>query len=111
VWWVTRAKDNMKWRTIKNLTKGHPNILKDQIVALQGRHKGMQVRRFEAWVEVDGEWRLMVFMTNNIEWSPQLVCDLYCRRWDIEVFFKQVKQSLRLSQRQGGALAGLCGAS
>lgn len=95
--WVTRAKDNMKWRAIKNLTKGHPNILKDQIVALQGKHKGMRVRRVEAWVEVDGEWRVMVFMTNNLEWSPRSVCDLYRRRWDIEVFFKQVKQSLRLS--------------
>lgn len=97
VWWVTRAKDNMKWRAVKNLTKGHPDILKDQIVTLQGKHKGMRVRRVEAWVEVDGERRVMVFMTNNLQWSPRSVCDLYRRRWDIEVFFKQVKQSLRLS--------------
>lgn len=101
VWWVTRAKDNMKWRAIKNLTKGHSNIIKDQIVALQGKHKGMQVRRVEAWVEVEGEWRVMVFMTNNLAWSPQSVCDLYRRRWDIEVFFKQVKQSLKLSSFLG----------
>jgi hypothetical protein len=101
VWWVTRAKDNMKWRAIKNLTRGHPDILKDQIVALQGKHKGMQVRRVEAWVEVDGEWRVMVFITNNLEWSPRSVCDLYRRRWDIEVFFKQVKQSLKLSSFLG----------
>lgn len=101
VWWVTRAKENLKWRAVRNLTKGHANILRDQIVSLEGRHKGMQVRRVEAWVEVDGEWRVMVFMTNNFEWSPQSVCDLYRRRWDIEVFFKQVKQSLRLSNFLG----------
>ena len=40
VWWVTRAKDNMKWHPVKNLTKGHENIIKDQIVVLQGKHKG-----------------------------------------------------------------------
>lgn len=98
VQWVTRAKDNMKWRAVKTLTKGKQNILKDQIVALTGaKHKGMQMRRVEARVEVDGEWRVMVFITNNLEWSPQSVCDLYRRRWDIEVFFKQVKQSLRLT--------------
>lgn len=97
VWWVTRAKDNMKYRAVKNLTKGHEHIVKDQVVVLQGKHKGLRVRRVEAWVEVDGEWRVMAFLTNNLAWSPRSVCDLYRRRWDIEVFFKQVKQSLKLS--------------
>lgn len=101
VWWVTRAKDNMKYRAIKNLTKGHQDIIKDQIVVLQGKHKGLRVRRVEAWVEVDGEWRVMVFITNNLSWSPRSVCDLYRRRWDIEVFFKQVKQSLKLTSFLG----------
>lgn len=81
---------------VKNHTKGHENIIKDQIIELKGKHKGMRLRRVEAWVEVDGKWRVMVFITNNLAWSPRSVCDLYRRRWDIEVFFKQVKQSLKL---------------
>ncbi len=101
VWWVTRAKDNMKFRVVGNHTRGHENIIKDQIVALQGKHKGMRLRRVEAWVEVDGKWRTMVFITNNTAWSPRSVCDLYRRRWDIEVFFKQVKQSLKLGSFLG----------
>jgi hypothetical protein len=101
VWWVTRAKDNMKFRVVKHHTKGHENIIKDQIIALQGRHKGMKLRRVEAWIEVDGAWRVMVFITNNTDWSPRSVCDLYRRRWDIEVFFKQVKQSLKLGSFLG----------
>lgn len=40
VWWVTRAKDNMRYRARKNLPTAKNGILKDQIVALQGR-KGM----------------------------------------------------------------------
>lgn len=101
VWWVTRAKDNMVFRVIKNHTKGHENIIKDQIIELKGRHKGMRLRRVEARVEVDGKWRTMVFITNNLAWSPRSVCDLYRRRWDIEVFFKQVKQSLKLGSFLG----------
>ena len=101
VWWVTRAKDNFKYHVVKNLTKGHDGIVKDQIVSLKGRHKGMQVRRVDAWVEVDGELKRIVFITNNMEWSPRSVCDLYRRRWDIEVFFKQVKQSLKLGSFLG----------
>ena len=101
VLWVTRAKDNMLFRDRRNLTSGKPNIIKDQLVVLTGKHKGVEVRRIEAWVEIDDEWRRMVFITNNMEWSPQTVCDLYRRRWDIEVFFKQVKQTLKLSNFLG----------
>ena len=101
VQWVTRAKDNMRFRVRKNLTKGKPNIIKDQLVVLTGKHKGVEVRRVEAWVEIDDELRRMVFITNNLEWSPRTVCDLYGRRWDIEVFFKQVKQTLKLSNFLG----------
>lgn len=101
IWWVTRAKDNMVFRVIRNHSKGHENIIKDQIIELKGRQKGMQLRRIEARVEVDGKWRIMVFITNNFAWSPRSVCDLYRRRWDIEVFFKQVKQSLKLGSFLG----------
>jgi IS4 transposase len=43
----------------------------------------------------------MVFLTNNLSWSPRSVCDLYRRRWDIEVFFKQVKQSIKIGSFLG----------
>jgi hypothetical protein len=48
VWWVTRAKDNMKYRAVKNHPTNDENILKDQTIALQGRHQGMNLRRVEA---------------------------------------------------------------
>ena len=47
----------MKFRVVKNHTKGHENIIKDQVIALQGKHKGMMLRRVESWVEVDVDWR------------------------------------------------------
>ena len=103
VQWVTRAKDNFKYRAVRNLPvpKGG-RILKDQIIVLAGakwkqKLKGWTLRRVEAIVEVDGKDKVMVFITNNTEWSAGSVCDLYRARWEIEVFFKQVKQTLRLS--------------
>jgi hypothetical protein len=101
--WVTRAKSNFQYRTKKNLpvTKGGHIIIKDQMVTLTGSKatmlRGWTVRRVEAWVEVDKEWRIMVFITNNTSWSAATVCELYRARWEIEVFFKQVKQTLKLS--------------
>jgi hypothetical protein len=43
----------------------------------------------------------MVIITNSLSWSAHSVCDLYRRRWDIEMFFKQVKQTLKLSNFLG----------
>lgn len=106
VQWVTRAKDNFCYRAKQNLpvSKGS-RIVKDQLVRLTGSKwqalEGWTVRRVEAWVEVDGQERLMVFITNNTDWSPRSVCDLYRARWDIEVFFKQVKQTLKLGDFLG----------
>lgn len=104
VWWVTRAKDNMQYRCVHVLRKNEGDIVRDEIVRLTGVHAGLELRRVEAWVEVDGERRVMVFLTNNRAWSPRTVCDLYRRRWDIEAFFKQVKQTLRLSTFLGHSL-------
>jgi hypothetical protein len=98
---VTRSKDNIVFRVLKNQIKGHENIIKDQIIELKGFNQGLQLCRVEARVEVDGEWRVMVFITNKLSWSPRSVCDLYRRRWDIEVFFKQVKQSLKIGSFLG----------
>ena len=43
----------------------------------------------------------MVFLTNNLDWSPRSVADLYRCRWEIEVFFKQLKQDLQLADFLG----------
>ena len=43
----------------------------------------------------------MTFLTNNLEWSAQSIADLYRCRWQIEVFFKQIKQTLQLADFLG----------
>ena len=60
----------------KTLTKGVKGTLKDQLVVLKNaKHEGVLLRRVEVLVEIDGEERLMVVTTNNLSWSPRLVCD------------------------------------
>ena len=43
----------------------------------------------------------MTFLTNNLEWSAGTIVDLYRCRWQIEAFFKQIKQTLQLSDFLG----------
>ena len=47
-------------------------------------------------MEIDGRERQMTFITNNLEWSPWTVAELYKSRWLIELFFKELKQTLQL---------------
>ena len=43
----------------------------------------------------------MVFLTNNLDWSAQTIADLYRCRWSIEIFFKELKQTLQLADFLG----------
>ena len=106
VFWVTRAKDNLQCRVVTKLQDGPDgNILRDDLVALtttDSQHDyPVPLRRVVAWVEVDGELREMVFLTNNLTWSAQTIADLYRCRWSIEVFFKELKQTLQLADFLG----------
>jgi len=56
------------------------------------------MRRVRTLLEVDGVEREMEFLSNNMDWSPRSVSDLYRSRWSIEVFFKQ---TLRLAHFLG----------
>lgn len=105
VFWVTREKGNMVWDLVEERPvpeKG--GILKDQVIAWK---QGLPVRRIVALVEVDGKEREMTFLTNNLHWSAATVADLYKCRWEIEVFFKQLKQTFQVADflgRSAGAV-------
>lgn len=99
--WVTRAKDNLRARCVKRRIK-HPQgrVLRDEEIVLSTastrKHYPQPLRRIRAIVERDGQDVEMIFLTNNFDWAPQTVADLYKHRWGIEAFFKQIKQTLQL---------------
>ena len=104
VFWVSRAKDNMSYAVVKrNKHKG--DMKRDVIIRLKG-YKARNdypetMRMITARVEVDGKMVVLTFLTNNMEWSAVSICDLYKGRWGIEVFFKQIKQTLQLGDFLG----------
>lgn len=106
VFWVTRAKDNMAYRVKKrNIKKRQGNILRDDVITLTGvktrGHYPEVLRLVRAIVEVDGKQREMTFITNNFDWAASSIADLYKSRWAIETFFKEIKQTLQLSDFLG----------
>ena len=106
VYWVTRAKDNLQYRLVKRMPKkGNRRILRDEIIELKTFYSRkdypLTLRRVTAIVEINGEDVEMVFLTNHFTWSAWTVTELYRCRWDIEVFFKEIKQTLQLSDFLG----------
>lgn len=96
---VIRAKDNLRFRRIASRpVERSQGIICDQKVALTIK---LSARRYPAWLRrvryrdpVRG--KTLVFLTNNFEIPPRTVADLYRCRWQIEIFFKWIKQHLRI---------------
>ncbi len=106
VFWVTRAKENLCFRVVRCFQQGAiGKILRDDLIQLQTpaslQDYPVALRRIVALVEVDGEEGPMEFLTNNLEWSAESIVELYRCRWQIEVFFKQIKQTLQLADFLG----------
>ena len=105
VFWVTRAKYNIGHEVVGQHSDPKGQILRDVHIRLTdpktSRKYPGTLRLVEAIVEVDGKPRQMVFLTNNMEWAPSSICDLYRSRWGIEVFFKEIKQTLQIADFLG----------
>jgi len=106
IFWVTRAKDNLNYRVVRCIQKGAVGkILRDDLIRLKTpasrREYPELMRRIVALVEVDGREVEMVFLSNNVQWSAESIVELYRCRWQIEVFFKQIKQTLQLADFLG----------
>lgn len=107
IFWVTRAKDNMQYKIVSTRDNDNERILLDAeirlTVAKTAQDYPQSFRLVRAIVDVNGEDKVMEFITNNLEWAPSSICDLYKSRWAIEVFFKQMKQTLQLKDFLGNS--------
>jgi len=100
IFFVLRAKENMVFDVVSGKKHKDPRIISDQTVRMANKDSAEKypgtLRLVTAIVEVDGKDKEMTFITNNFEWSPRTIAELYRARWAIEVFFKELKQTLQL---------------
>ena len=105
VFFVLREKENMVFETLEKRCHKDPRILADETVLMSRKGSAEKypeaLRRITAVVEVDGRDIQMTFITNSFDWSPRTVAELYKARWAIEIFFKELKQTLQLADFVG----------
>jgi len=96
---VIRAKSNQRLRRIVSRPVDRTSgIICDQVVALEGRlsRKRYPARLRRVRYRDREAGKTLVFLTNNFTLPPKTIADLYRCRWQIELFFKWVKQHLRI---------------
>ena len=101
---VTRAKSNMDAHRIYSApTDRLSGTICDQTISLDGpqtrRHYPDHLRRIRFRDPDTG--KTLVFITNNFALSAATICALYKSRWQVELFFKWIKQHLRIKRFYG----------
>lgn len=100
---VVRAKKNLKYKAVKWKRRLPKNVLSDSTIELKGHypHKYYleQFRLVRYW---DGEQkREFIFITNAMDISALQVAERYRNRWKVELFFKWLKQHLKIKKFWG----------
>lgn len=101
VTFVTRIKKSIKYKTITErlLPEGKDeHILKDEVIELTEPDTWKNYPEKMRLVHVYDEKnkKILVILTNNFSWTASTIAELYKQRWRIEIFFKELKQHLKI---------------
>lgn len=95
---VTRLKDNASYGIVESRpVPAGSDILRDEVILLTSQQEiGPEalLRRIEVWLEDKQE--TMVFVTNNLKLAAWTIARIFRERWRIELFFKALKQGLKV---------------
>jgi hypothetical protein len=97
VYFVSRPKDSTAYAIVEERPKPAEPIQRDEIILLTSKPESeqpMKLRRIEVWLEDKQE--TIVFVTNHLRLAASTIAAIYRDRWKIELFFKAIKQSLRI---------------
>ncbi len=100
---VTRIKTNTVYQSIEELDlpdETDQDILKDEIITLTG-DKAIKTGITENQLRLvsvykEDENKVIQIISNQLTWTARTIADLYKKRWDIELFFKALKQNLQV---------------
>lgn len=101
VYFVIRHKENIQYKVIKENKlpeNRHQHILKDEIIELKNKSLKekypRRLRRVAVWDDVNRQ--VIELITNHMTWSCKTIGELYKSRWQVEIFFRDIKQLLHI---------------
>lgn len=104
VFFITRQKDFVKFKVAcsrkTDRTRGHICDQEIYVISQTARRSKLgKLRRISYRDPETG--KKLVFLTNRFDLDTQTVCDLYKARWSVELFFKTLKQNLKIKKFLG----------
>lgn len=103
VFFVTRLKKNARYKIVERRPANHKNIYSDQIIEFTGFYARKdcpcRLRRIRSRDPETG--KIIVILTNHFDWSANTIALIYKDRWQIELFFKTIKQLLKVKSFVG----------
>jgi hypothetical protein len=108
VYFVTRLKKDLQWKVLENRpVPQNSNILRDQIIEIRPyrRNYTLKLRMVTKW-DVDNQEEIQ-FLSNHLEFGATTIARIYRERWQIEIFFKSLKQLLRVKTFVGSSANAL----
>jgi IS4 transposase len=99
VYFVTRLKSNADYRVLQEFdVPKNRNILSDQLIQFTGQAAQRQcphpMRKVVVWDKVNQQE--IVLLTNHLDFGATTISAIYKDRWQIELFFKALKQNLKV---------------
>ena len=101
VYFVTRMKDNAVYRVVKNLSvpdRKSGSVVKDQTIRFTGQNTKLRCPhelRLVSFYDAEHA-RTFEFLTNNFALAASTIAAIYKDRWAVELFFKALKQNLKI---------------
>lgn len=104
IYWVTRLRNHAKYRVLERReVSGEDGITSDQLIAFTSHRASAYdlrpVRRVGFRDRESGKH--YTFFTNHMGWDAKTVADIYKQRWQVELFFKWIKQNLKIKSFLG----------
>lgn len=99
IYFVTRLKNNADYEVIQNFAvPQNRNIISDQLIKFTGqkarKHCPHSMRKIVVWDKINEEQ--IVLLTNHHKFGVTTISAIYKDRWQIEIFFKHLKQNLKV---------------
>lgn len=102
-YFIIRSKGNLDFRRISSSASKCKNIICDQIICLRGPKSSIRFPEYLRRIKIKDEDmdKPIILLTNHFELEAHTVGLLYRQRWKIELFFKWIKQNLRIKAFYG----------
>jgi putative transposase len=106
IFWVTRIRGNARYKVLeRKVVNRKQGVTSDQIIeytSIRSSKNNLRPVRRIGYRDPETN-KHYVFITNQLKWSAKTVADIYKQRWQVELFFKWIKQNLKIKAFMGNS--------